>query len=153
NAEDAARTRIADGELAVIENDRGRMIARARVAPDVQAGQVFAPMHWNAVYTRLGRVNTLVARNVDPVSRQPELKHGAGRVVRYARAGHGSVLSREPFELVECAYIARAKLRACWRTELAFDTGPASWPERARELLGEDGDWIELSDPGGRRYR
>jgi assimilatory nitrate reductase catalytic subunit len=150
---DAARAGLDDGGLAALENERGRMIARVRVTLDVREGEAFAPMHWNAQFASLGRVNPLVAPEVDPVSGQPELKHGVVRLERHAPARHGFILSRDLLELTGCEYTARAKLRGCWRTEFADDASPSSWPDWARAVLGTDGEWIELCDPGGRRYR
>src|SRR5690606_17656071 len=103
--EDAARVGLDDGGLAAIENERGRMIARVRVTSDVRPGEAFAPMHWNARFASLGRVNPLVAAEVDPVSGQPELKNGAARLVRHAPARHGFILSRDPLELTGCEYM------------------------------------------------
>ena len=151
--DDAAVLALEDGDLATVGNERGRMIARVRITTDIRRGEVFAPMHWNAEFASLARVNALVAPEVDPISGQPELKHGAVRVERFAAARHGFVLAREPVEIPGSAYLARAKLRGCWRTEFAGDDGDRPWPEWARDVLGERGDWIELRDPGGRRYR
>jgi len=151
--DDAARFALDDGGLAVLENERGRMLARVRVTADVRKGEVFAPMHWNAQFATHGRVNALIAPEFDPISGQPELKHGAVRLRRHAPARHGFVLSREPLELPGCEYVVRARLRGCWRIEFADDMDARSWPEWARAVLGADGEWIELSDPGRRRYR
>lgn len=151
--DDAARFALDDAGLAVLENARGRMLARVRVTTDVRRGEVFAPMHWSAQFATLGRVNTLVAPEVDPVSGQPELKHAVVRLRRHAPARHGFVLSREPLVLPGCEYVVRARLRGCWRIEFADDADARSWPEWARAVLGADGEWIELSDPGRRRYR
>lgn len=151
--DDAVRFALDDAGLAVLENARGRMLARVRVTTDVRRGEVFAPMHWSAQFATLGRVNTLVAPEVDPVSGQPELKHAVVRLRRHAPARHGFVLSREPLVLPGCEYAVRARLRGCWRIEFADDADARSWPEWARAVLGADGEWIELSDPGRRRYR
>jgi len=151
--DDAVRFALDDAGLAVLENARGRMLARVRVTTDVRRGEVFAPMHWSAQFATLGRVNTLVAPEVDPVSGQPELKHAVVRLRRHSPARHGFVLSREPLVLPGCEYAVRARLRGCWRIEFADDADARSWPEWARAVLGADGEWIELSDPGRRRYR
>jgi len=119
----------------------------------VRPGEVFARMHWSAQFASLARVNALVAPEVDPVSGQPELKHGAVRLRRHAPARHGFILSREPLELAGCDYAVRVRLRGCWRIEFADDADPRAWPEWARDVLGTDGEWIELSDPGRHRYR
>src|SRR5690606_3381566 len=119
--DEAARLGLADGALASLRNERGRMLARVRITDEVRPGEAFAPMHWSAQFASLARVNALVAPEVDPVSGQPELKHGAVRLERYAPTRHGFILSREPLELAGCEYTARTKLRGCWRIEFADD--------------------------------
>jgi assimilatory nitrate reductase catalytic subunit len=64
---DAARLRIAPGQLVVVESRRGRMTARAFVTHGVQPGQVFIPMHY-------ARTNQLTFPAFDPASRQPAYK-------------------------------------------------------------------------------
>ncbi len=155
--DDAASLRLEDGGLARLGNERGHMVARVCVTAEVRSGEAFAPMHWNAQFASRGRVNPLIAAEVDPLSGQPELKHGAVRLEHYAPGWHGFILSRHPLELAGYEYWACAKLRDCWRIEFAGDSAPDSgltpWPARARAVLGADGEWIELYDPGRRRYR
>ena len=40
-------------------------------------GEVFIPMHWNDHFASHGRAGALLAGLVDPLSGQPESKHGA----------------------------------------------------------------------------
>ncbi|MBT1570054.1 hypothetical protein KK471_31085, partial [Klebsiella pneumoniae] len=48
NATDAARAGLTDGQLARISSPRGVMVARVRISTAQRAGELFAPMHWNA---------------------------------------------------------------------------------------------------------
>jgi assimilatory nitrate reductase catalytic subunit len=110
-------------------------------------------MHWNDRFTTAGRVGALLEAHTDPVSGQPELKHAAVRLGRYAPAWHGFALTRAPFEFRDCTYVAAAKGDAHWRYELAGEALPRSWPEWAAPLLGKPEDRIELLDDSGGRYR
>lgn len=73
NAADATRLRIAPEEWVRIRTRRGHLRARAFVAPTVQRGQIFLPMHYEGV-------NTLTRSEFDPYSRQPSYKHCAAQV-------------------------------------------------------------------------
>ncbi|HVW20796.1 MAG TPA: molybdopterin oxidoreductase family protein [Opitutaceae bacterium] len=70
---DAARLGIAGGDRVAVVSRRGRAEARAQLAPTVNPGQVFLPMHFAAV-------NRLTHGSFDPHSRQPAYKACAVRV-------------------------------------------------------------------------
>jgi assimilatory nitrate reductase catalytic subunit len=150
---DAAALDIAHGDLAEIHNMRGRMIARAEVTSDVQPGQLFAPMHWSDQFASAARVGSLLAPHTDPVSGQPELKHAAVRLVRFAPRWHGFAMSREPLELAGCSYLVRARGEGFWRYEMAGDDVPGSWPQWANAALGARDERVEFMDTVGGRYR
>jgi assimilatory nitrate reductase catalytic subunit len=114
---------------------------------------VFVPMHWGSGHASLGRVGTLIASVVDPVSGQPELKHAPVGLRRYAPAWYGFALSREPLPALDCAYLARAKGRGFWRYEFAGEQLPEAWPEWADALLGPRRERVEFADVAGGRYR
>jgi assimilatory nitrate reductase catalytic subunit len=125
---------------------------RLEVTDAVVPGQVFVPMHWSEPFASLARVGALIEAVSDPVSGQPELKHAAVKIARYAPAWHAFVLSREPLEPAGCSYVVRARGHGHWRYELAGERPPASWQEWAGALLGPVEERLELSDSAG-RYR
>lgn len=67
NPEDAKRLRIAPGSQVTVGSRRATLKASAFVTPTVQPGQVFIPMHYDAV-------NRLTQASFDPHSRQPSYK-------------------------------------------------------------------------------
>ena len=80
NAADLRRRGLTDGDLVRVRSRRGELALRVQAAQDVRPGQVFLPMHWGAQFMHGGGVNALTASAVDPLSKQPELKHAAVRV-------------------------------------------------------------------------
>jgi assimilatory nitrate reductase catalytic subunit len=83
-----------DGELIRVASRRGSQILPVRSADSVRPGTAFVAMHWGPEFVsgRQGEraslgVNGLTLAAVDPVSRQPELKHCAVRLERYAPRG------------------------------------------------------------------
>jgi anaerobic selenocysteine-containing dehydrogenase len=77
---DARRAGVVDGGFAELRSRRGEVVAQVRVTPEVAAGTVFLPFHWTRADGRLKPANNLTHGTVDPVSKQPELKHCAVRV-------------------------------------------------------------------------
>ncbi|KJI70696.1 nitrate reductase, partial [Enterobacter hormaechei] len=95
NATDAARAGLTDGQLARISSPRGVMVARVRISTAQRAGELFAPMHWNAQFARQGKVNALVEGRIDAGSGQPESKQTAVRIMPWLPAWQGELYARE----------------------------------------------------------
>ena len=150
---DAVALGISAGDLVAVSNDHGRLVVRAQITDAVRRGQIFVPMHWNSTFASAARVGSLLAASADPVSGQPELKHGAAALAPYRPAWHAFVLTRASIDVTGCDYVARVRGDGFWRYELAGERAPASWPEWASRLLGPFGDRIEMSDPARGRYR
>jgi len=76
----ARRHNVGVGSLVTLESRRGRAEFRADVTPEIRADTLFAPFHWG------GReaANRLVSAALDPISRMPEFKSSAVRIVSVA---------------------------------------------------------------------
>jgi anaerobic selenocysteine-containing dehydrogenase len=72
---DAAARGISEGDLVEVTSPRGRMTARAYLAPTVKRGELFLPMHYP-------EVNHLTHPSFDPHSRQPNYKACAAQLSR-----------------------------------------------------------------------
>ncbi|MFL9915727.1 sulfite reductase subunit alpha [Paraburkholderia fungorum] len=72
--EDAAMLGIKGKDPVEIRSRRGRAVLPAVVTERVQAGNCFAPMHWNDVFGDDLCINAVTSDAIDPVSQQPELK-------------------------------------------------------------------------------
>jgi assimilatory nitrate reductase catalytic subunit len=75
NPGDARQLQIGPDDKAVVESQRGRVLARAVLTHAVQPGQVFIPMHYQAA-------NQLTDAVFDPHSGQPSYKACAVRIAR-----------------------------------------------------------------------
>ncbi|QEL13504.1 molybdopterin oxidoreductase family protein [Limnoglobus roseus] len=78
----ARRHGIAGGNLVTLESRRGRAEFRVDVTPDIRPDTLFAPFHWGG---REG-ANLLIGGFLDPVSRMPEFKLAAVRVVSVSKS-------------------------------------------------------------------
>lgn len=150
---DAATYEIVAGDLVEVTNDFGRIVVRVELTDAVRHGDIFVPMHWNSGFASAARVCTLLAASADPISGQPELKHGTAALRRYRPAWYGFALTRVPLDVADCDYFARVRGDGFWRYELAGECLPASWSAWASGVLGSVEERIELADPARGRYR
>ena len=145
---DAGTLGLKPASLAELTNAYGRAVLRVLITDRAQPGTVFAPMHWTDRYSSSGRVDALVAPNVDPVSGQPESKHGTVLITPLKAAWFGFMVTREELasELLSgLDYWAAAKAGAGWRYELAGGGEIPDWlgkaipHEEALQLSGRQG--------------
>ena len=83
NAHDMARRGIRDGDIVRVQSRRGSLNVIAVADADVRSGQAYLPMHWGKRFLggkASAGTNTVTSAALDPVSRQPELKHAAVKV-------------------------------------------------------------------------
>ncbi len=130
---DAARLGIAPGDPVAVASGEGRVVLPAAIAPEQQAGHLFAAIHWTEEAGSAGTINGLLGGSRDPISGQPAFKHGRVRLAHIAPSWHGVALAREPLAVRPA--MAR---QAIWsRTRRADDlallrfTGLAPLPEAA----------------------
>jgi assimilatory nitrate reductase catalytic subunit len=93
-AQDMQRRFIHDGDFVEVSNQRGTQILRAKASDQLKAGQTFIAMHWGEEFLSGSRrsqdqadqtlfgVNSLCNPAIDPISKQPELKHSAVKITK-----------------------------------------------------------------------
>ena len=77
NPTTAERYGVADGAVLTLETRRGRARFKARISAAIRPDTVFAPFHWGNEQS----VNLLTNPALDPISRMPEFKVCAVRIV------------------------------------------------------------------------
>ncbi|MEM9968752.1 MAG: molybdopterin-dependent oxidoreductase [Pseudomonadota bacterium] len=132
--DDAAALAIDPADLVDVKSPTGAAILRVRVTKDVAAGHVFAPMHWTGETAPSGRIDALVAGNVDPVSGQPESKAAVVSVQKMQAAWYGFAVSQRA-AAPRCSYWALVKTDCGYRMELAGREMPKDWEAQARSLF------------------
>jgi len=78
--EDLSRYRLSEGELAVLAGPTGQYVGRVRSAFGQRPGEVFVPIHWNGQFASSALASELMDATVDPISGQPESKHGIASI-------------------------------------------------------------------------
>ncbi|WP_374440454.1 molybdopterin-dependent oxidoreductase [Pseudomonas panipatensis] len=77
---DMRRRHLNDGQLVRLASRRGSLVLPVQSDDNLLPGQAFLPMHWGERFLKGLGVNALTLPAVDPLSRQPELKHAAVEV-------------------------------------------------------------------------
>ncbi len=136
NAADLGRRSIAPGDLVTVTSARGAVTLAVEAGEDVRPGHAFLPMHWGS--THLGGagahgVNAVTLPTLDPISRQPELKHCAVRIDKaalpwrlaaFAYAADGNVLALaeaargyfESFPYATCVLVGQTREGVLFRS-------------------------------------
>jgi assimilatory nitrate reductase catalytic subunit len=79
HAQDLARLRLAEGDLARVRSRRGELVLPVRASTAVAPAQAYVAMHWGEEVLR-GGINRLTNPAFCPSSKQPELKHTAVQI-------------------------------------------------------------------------
>ncbi len=110
--QDAARRRLAEGELLRLKSARGELLLPLALDARVAPGQADLPMHWGSEFVAGAGINALTSGARCPDSQQPELKFSALAVEA----------APLPWRVSACAWVPAAQgaaLRAALRARLA----------------------------------
>ncbi|HQR52490.1 MAG TPA: molybdopterin-dependent oxidoreductase [Burkholderiales bacterium] len=122
NPADMERRQLRDGDIVRVTSRRGETVLRVAASDEMRPGQTFLPMHWGGQFMNSAGANGLTLGALDPVSKQPELKHAAVRVEKL----------NLPWQLVV--------MRVVDMRDASADTvsgKAAQWLASANPLLGE----------------
>ncbi len=148
---DAETLGIGPADLVEITAPRGQVLVRALITDRQKPGAVFVPFHWTDQTASKGRIDTLVAPLVDPVSGQPALKNNAVAVRRFAAHWFGFAILGAPTSL-DCAYWAQSTLKNGVAYELA-DSRPLKDPTGFASSLLKRAELVGYADTARRHSR
>jgi len=124
---DALDYGLIQGELAQIESEWGKMLARVVITETLPQGVIFVPMHWTAQFSSQGRMGALVNPVIDPISKQPESKHTPVKIKAYDAQWHGFIISRHPLVLDGIDYTVLIKGNGYFHYEVASSRKIRNW--------------------------
>ncbi|MEM6985097.1 MAG: molybdopterin-dependent oxidoreductase, partial [Pseudomonadota bacterium] len=144
---DAEALRVRDGELVALEGGTGRYVGRAAITNGVNAGQVFAPIHWNRQYAKHGKVCDLVPAAVDPISGQPAFKHASVQLSAFSARWRACVVSTARPSMREADYWCLVPQGDVQRLELSGDRDTPTL-QRLQAVIGhaESAPWLFYQD-------
>ncbi len=82
---------LADGDLVRVRSRRGSAVLKARGSEELRRGDAFIDMHWGSRHVAGSGANALTLGAIDPISKQPELKHAAVCIERLEPAWRRSL--------------------------------------------------------------
>ncbi len=135
--EDAFALGLRDAGLVKLSSRYGTATLRALISSKVARGEIFVPMHWTAQFAPSGRINTLMAPAVDPVSGQPATKGGAVKAEAFGARWYAFLATSAA---IECKrpYVAQARTSTGWQAEIAGFKQPEDWEQDLRDITGLD---------------
>ncbi len=155
--DDACALNLAEGDLGRLTGASGEaFVGRVRVTGDQRPGEVFVPIHWNDRYASRGKATALMQPVTDPVSGQPEGKHGVASLVPVACRWQARLLRRpgadwQPDRASPGGYWSRQPLSHSDSWWLAGQQ-PVDWAREADAWLG-GAPQVLMDDPASGRFR
>lgn len=149
--EDLQRRQLQDGDLITLSSRRGSLILPVQADDALRPGQAWLPMHWGKRFLKGLGSNALTLPAVDPLSRQPELKHASVEVSkadlpwRLVALVEGEVQSRLQALRPLFEAFAYASLVPTGRERPALLIRAASAEPPASELLERIDQLLQLS--------
>ncbi|MGQ0655593.1 MAG: nitrite reductase small subunit NirD [Betaproteobacteria bacterium] len=87
---------VPDADLVRVSSRRGSVVLKARASDEMRPGEAFVAMHWGSRFMAGEGMNALTLPALDPMSKQPELKHAAVRVEPFRPAWRSARTGRQP---------------------------------------------------------
>ncbi|MGO1534475.1 nitrate reductase [Halomonas sp. AOP42-B2-16] len=152
--DDAHTAGVTDQGLAVLTAAKGEFRARVRVSNAQRRGEVFVPIHWTDCFTQQARSSALIDSIIDPLSGQPESKHGAVALAPLATDWQATLLiaegATESTPWCTSAYWTRIPMRGCQRWQLANTQSVNDWLAQLKTWLPGDVSVISQDPTNGR---
>ncbi len=79
--DDGAKFGVGEGDKVLVQSARGETKAAVRLTPKLLPGVAFMPFHWGGMFAPGGEANNLTNNALDPISKEPEYKACAIRVM------------------------------------------------------------------------
>lgn len=152
--EDAHTAGVMDQGLAVLTAAKGEFRARVRVSNAQRRGEVFVPIHWTDCFTQQARSSALIDSITDPLSGQPESKHGAVALAPLATDWQATLLVAEgatqSAPWCTSAYWTRIPMRGCQRWQLANTQPVNDWLAQVKTWLPGEVSVVSQDPTNGR---
>lgn len=152
--EDAHAAGVTDQGLAVLTAAKGEFRARVRVSNAQRRGEIFVPIHWTDCFTQQARSSALIDSITDPLSGQPESKHGAVALAPLATDWQATLLvaegTTESTPWCTSAYWTRIPMRGCQRWQLANTQSVNDWLAQLKMWLPGDVSVVSQDPTNGR---
>lgn len=148
NPKNAEALNIIDEELVAISSSTGEAIVNAKLDKNLRENECFIPIHWNKQFASNANVSNLYAAFADPISGQPESKHGAVAVNKTQFEQFGQLHISEEF-IVQTNINNEfwSKARTTYGTSFQFanktiESNMLNWCQTISQITGE---WLQFT--------
>ncbi|WP_286237510.1 nitrate reductase [Neptuniibacter halophilus] len=149
---DAVSNSIEEGDLVRLGHPQGEFIGRARISDGQRRGELFVPMHWNGEFSSRARMGALLEPVTDPISGQPESKHGRVSMQPYRPLWQGWLICRKELKpqlpVEYWSRVPKGEVDFYYLADGNALEDPLAW---CRDELGEADLWLE--DKGEHSFR
>jgi assimilatory nitrate reductase catalytic subunit len=148
NPNDAKRLNIADDEIVKISSSTGEATVHARLDKNQRSNECFMPIHWNKQFASSANVSDLYDSIADPISGQPESKHGAVALSKTSFKQFGQLhISTDYVSQIKINNDFWSKTRTNYGTSLHFanlnyEADMLYWCQTTSYISGE---WMQFS--------
>lgn len=148
NPDDAAQLNIVDDEIVNVSSSTGQATVNAKLDKNQRANECFMPIHWNKQFASSANVSDLYASIADPISGQPESKHGAVALSKTPFKQFGQLHISEDF-IVQTQLNNEfwSKARTSYGMSFLFantdlETDMLNWCQTTSQISGE---WMQFT--------
>jgi assimilatory nitrate reductase catalytic subunit len=148
NPADAARLNIVNNEIVNITSSTGQATVHAKLDKNQRTNECFMPIHWNKQFASNANVSQLYASHADPVSGQPESKHGTVSLSKTEFTQFGQFHLSEEFVVqiqVRNEFWSKARTSyglSCQFANTYFETDILNWCQMTSQISGE---WMQFT--------
>lgn len=96
-SQDAEKNNFKKGDLVKVVSKRGKVVVSIEISKNLRDGLLFMPMHFGEGTSKGGRVNNLISDEVDKISKEPEFKHVAVKIIPYEDKSRVTLLLKGDF--------------------------------------------------------
>jgi len=148
NPDDAALLNIVDDEIVNVSSSTGKVTVNVKLDKNQRTNECFMPIHWNKQFASSANVSNLYASIADPISGQPECKHGAIAVSKTFFKQFGQLHISEEF-IVQAQINNEfwSKARTSYGLSVQFantsiETDMLNWCQNTSQISGE---WMQFT--------
>ncbi len=142
---DAERFKLADKQLAQVNNRGASLFGRVTVSEKQRIGEVFVPIHWNDSFSASARVSALVNPITDDLCGQPEFKHSPVTLAPFNALWSGYLVSVDS-KAMTTAYWTKSTIASGVKYQLADQTAIPDNQEFIQSMYPDINDWVVLKD-------
>lgn len=153
NPDDAALLDIVDDEIVNVTSATGQATVHAKLDKNQKTNECFMPIHWNKQFASNANVSDLYESIADPISGQPESKHGAIAVSKTCFKQFGQLHISDDFLVqtqINNEFWSKARTNYGLSVQFAnttLESDMLNWCQTTSQISGE---WMQFTQENTR---